>query len=316
MLLLRAVREVAESGDGEEPATISQRRWEVARDRHATWSDAPPARRIAQRLGLPWMKVLEAAFSTTRSQEVVLSQMSRNRDEDGWMTEDYCAFALRLIARRLKLDTLRVHEYRAERERLLAQDARRWLHGRQLRLPTTEQVQVVFPTWAAALDFAGLSPASAAPVHRAPTIIELLNRCYEVYGTQPTKRGRGAGIPFPFRTERWLVSVAEWKETLRERELPVPDGVPPKGQRPVYGDHVGAALAGERLRQSWGDRAACVEWVARYLRELEARQRASVANYRDWRRLNLRAPTYRTLHAHGRWTAVRRDAEQAIADGG
>lgn len=323
MLLLRVVREVAESAGLEEPASISQRRWETARDAHHRWSDAPPARRITERIGLPWSKALEAAFSTIRGQEVVLSQMTRVRDEDNSMTSDYCVYALRLIAQRLGSDTIYIHEYKAERDRLMANDARRWLHGRQLRLPTDAQVVVVFHSWSAALAAAGLSPLPRVGwVHRAPTIIDLLDRCYAIYGTQPSARelkafARGNGIAFPFiQTRKWSEEVADWKQTLSERGLPVPDGLPPRDQRPSYGDDVGAKQAGERGRENWTERAVCVEWVARYLRELEAGRRASVRDYRAWRRANPGAPTFDTIYRHGGWGVVRQDAEVLIADQG
>lgn len=68
MLLLRVVRDVSEGANVENPRAIAQRPWDLARERHELWSGAPPAKRVAERLGLSWMKVLEAAFSETRSQ--------------------------------------------------------------------------------------------------------------------------------------------------------------------------------------------------------------------------------------------------------
>ena len=319
MLLLRVVRDVSEGSNVENPRAIAQRPWDLARERHELWRGAPPAKRVAERLGLSWMKVLEAAFSETRSQGVVLGQMARDRTEDGWLTKDYCVFALALIARRLEAETLRTHEYQAERQIVLDEDARYWRHGRQLRLPTVYQVQKVIESWNKALRLAGLSPLPPTPVHRAPTIIELLDRCYEVYGTQPTKReltdfAHGNGIAFPFRTQKWSVSVGEWKRTLAERGLPVPDGLPARSERPDYGQDIGAGLEGERRRATWDDRRVCVEWVARFLRDLLPGQRADVATYREWRRSNPGAPTYDTLHLNGGWAAARRDAEQSLAE--
>ncbi len=80
------------------------------------------------------------------------------------------------------------------------------------------------------------------------------------YGTQPTKRelndfAHGNGIAFPFRVVKWSVSVAEWKQSLSERGLPVPEGPPPRNQRPDYAENVGAGLEGERRRavDCWDD---------------------------------------------------------------
>ena len=321
LLLLRVVREVSESAGVEEPAAIAQRPWDLAREQHELWSEAPQAKRVAERIGLSWAKVLEAAFSETRSQGVVLGQMARDRSEDGWFNQDYCIFALALIARRLEAETLRTHEYAAERERMLKEDARYWRHGRHLRLPTSDQIQKVTESWDDALRLAGLSPLPPTPAHRAPSMVELLDRCYEVYGTQPTKReltafAHGNGIAFPRRVVTWSVSVAEWKQSLHDRGLSVPDGPPPRGQRPGYADDVGAGLEGERRRTTWDDRRVCVEWVARFLRELLPGQRADIRSYQDWRRFNLGAPTYDTLHRNGGWAAARRDAERLLAETG
>jgi len=150
-------------------------------------------------------------------------------------------------------------------------------------------------------------------------MVELLDRCYEVYGTQPTKReltdfAHGNGIAFPFRVVKWSVSVAEWKQSLSDRGLPVPEGPPPRNQRPVYADDVGAGLEGERRRATWDNRNVCVEWVAHFLRDLLPGQRADVATYREWRRSNPGAPTYGALHLNGGWAAARRDAEQLLAE--
>lgn len=240
MLLLRVVRDVSESADVEDPRAIAQRPWDRAREEHELWRGAPPAKRVAERLGLSWKRVLEAAFSETRSQGVVLGQMTRDRAEDGWMTADFCVFALALVAQRLEAVTLRTHEYQAARDRILAEDARRWRHGRHLRLPSVAQVQKVIESWDEALRLAGLSPLPPTPVHRAPTIIELLDRCHDEYGTQPTcdelrAFARGNGVAFPFQNQRWSVSVTEWKQTLAERGLPVPDGLPARSERPHYG---------------------------------------------------------------------------------
>lgn len=79
--------------------------------------------------------------------------------------------------------------------------------------------------------------------------------------------------------------------------------------RPDYGADVAAVLPGERRRTDRGDREACVAWVARYLRSVEAGQRPGVLGYREWRRRNSEAPAFESLLQHGGWTVVRRDAE-------
>jgi len=76
------------------------------------------------------------------------------------------------------------------------------------------------------------------------------------------------GIPFP-RKERgrpWSDYLRGWKDGRQARGLPVPQGPPPKRQRPDYTQDVGAALPGERrAKKSWEDIDECVDWVVRYL---------------------------------------------------
>lgn len=318
MLLLRAVREVAEDAGVEDPERITQRAWDAAREGHELWCGAPAARRIAERLGLRWQQVREAAYTDAAQPEVVYSQMTRSR-EHGWLTPDYSAFALRLVAGRLSAESLAPHEYAAEREVILTADRKRWRHGRQLRLPTADQVRKVAGTWEQALELAGLRPSPKVSPFVAPSISELLDRCYAVHGTQPCcdelrAFARANGIAFPRLSLKWRELVAEWKASRRERGLPVPEGPPPPHERPDYGADVGAARADERRNTDRSDREECVAWVAKYLRSVEPGKRPGVLDCRQWRRRGHDAPAYESLQQHGGWRAVRREAEKLLIE--
>lgn len=69
---------------------------------------------------------------------------------------------LQIVASRLRTDTLSTSEYRIERDRILAEDWKRWLHGRQLLFPTVEQIVIVAGSWGSALRVAGLRPTRKA----------------------------------------------------------------------------------------------------------------------------------------------------------
>ncbi len=150
------------------------------------------------------------------------------------------------------------------------------------------------------------------------TMSELLDRCYEFHGTEPTVNeadifAKANGLPVKRRSGRpWREWVAEWKDNRRERGLPLPDGPPPFGQRPDYSKDVGAAKAHERRgRRRWDDRDEVVEWVARYLRTLTGRSRGTQRGYLAWASQNPGAPYNETLAKYGGWTVVR-DAAWAV----
>ena len=318
MLLLRAVREVADRAGVEEPERITQRAWDAARDSHELWRGAPAARRIAERLGLSWPQVRVVAYTNAAMPESVYAHKTREHDR-GWLTPDYVVFALRLVARHLEVETMWPHEYTVEREALLAADHKRWKHGRQLRLPSVDQVRKLTDTWEQALELAGLAPLPEVARFTAPTVSELLDRCYDAHGTQPSchelrRFARANRIPFPQLPGKWNDLVAEWKASRRERGLPVPDRPPPLRERPDYGADVGAGRPGERRRADRSDRDECVAWVAKYLRSVEPGKRPGVIDYRQWRRQNPDAPAFESLLQHGGWRAVRQDAERLVLE--
>jgi len=210
-------------------------------------------------------------------------------------------------------------EYRAGRGALLAADGARWMHGRQLRLPSDEQVVARAGSWDAALRLAGLETArerGRADGTRAPRLTDLLARFHDHYWVQPSARdlrafARGNGVPYPAeRDERFAAAVAEWRHQRREHGLPeprVPRRVGGRGHKaPDYTRDVGAARPGERRRDTWS-RAGCVAAVARYLADA-AGQRSSLRGYADWAASHDDAPAPSTIQEHGGWEAARRDA--------
>lgn len=157
-MLIEAVRDVAEASGQQRPERISTRAWDAARPSSQGHSDAPPARRICECLGLGWAKVREIAFMPANAQRIALGR-ALNERQGSWLTEAHGWFALMLVARRLGLQTLTPGQYRVERSKLLA--ARR-SHRRELRLPTDEQIAAVAGSWKRALAGAGLQPRPAS----------------------------------------------------------------------------------------------------------------------------------------------------------
>lgn len=310
LTLLDIVREVAELADVEEPACISTRAWDTARPLSDRYADAPAARRICEHLDLPWPKVRELAFTAGRGRSIALGH-ALNERQGNWLTPEYSDFALRLVARRLSASTLTPGQYRAERAVMLSRD-----RNGQLRLPTEDQIAALAGSWDRALAHAGLRARQGRGGHRArvgpASIVDVLDRCFEHHRAEPTSGelatfARANGIPFP-RRERgrpWSDYVREWKDGRREQGLPVPDGPPPKRQRPDYTQDVGAARPGERRgRKQWDDIDELAEWVARYLRELPRGGRVSKRRYDEWAAGVDGAPWSSNFDAHGGWAAV------------
>jgi hypothetical protein len=100
---------------------------------------------------------------------------------------------------------------------MLDEDRGRWRHGGQLRLPSEHQVIAVAGSWDRALADAGLASRPKVGHKRrtaVPTITEILNRCYEAHGAQPTQReselfARANGIPYRSRPVAWCRSASD-----------------------------------------------------------------------------------------------------------
>lgn len=313
LVLLDVVRDVAEASGSPDPRAVSQRAWDVARD--GVGADAPPARRVSALLRLPWAKVLALAFMDEPGRSVALGRALGEEEQD-WLTPEYAGFVLRLVARRLGKHTVSPREYMRERKALLACDDAHWLHGRRLILPNVEQLRLAAGSWDAALTSAGLGDSHSPGYGRRrkpPSIIDILDRCYEAHGAEPTSSenevfARANGIPYP-RRERgraWSSYVGEWKEGRRGRGLAIPDGPPPTAWRPDYVIDVGAAHAGERRAQSRDDFDEAVSWAMRYLVQLSASERATERGYNAWAS-GQEGACYTgafQLH-HGGWSKVR-----------
>jgi hypothetical protein len=242
----------------------------------------------------------------------------------GWLTVERVRFALRLVAGRRGAVTLTMGAYDAERDALLAQDCRDWLHGRRLRLPDAEAIRVAARGWDAALRLAGLEAGARPPREVRQVILsrlDVMDRFHDHYGEQPTKHAleafaRGNSIPMSDENKRpWSETVAEWRQRRRERGLPEPRPASRKGGRgvkaPDYSANVSAAREGEQShRGKWSNEEACVAWVARYLASLPARERSTQDGYRRWASQHPGAPSPSRFAQHGGWEAIRRAAQE------
>jgi len=322
-MLLRGVRAVAAHANPDEPEGVSQSAFDAARQRCPDRYPLPRAKRITERLGLPWRDVLALAHAPNSAQNRLLGLGVRESAAE-WLTRDCVRSALRVVALRRRADTLTLAEYRVERAAMLAADHSRWMHGGTLRMPTDEQIIAVAGSWEAALRFAGLrAPGDRNPAEgrhdAAPPLVDLLARFHDAHNYQPSARdlrafARANGIPYPSeRTQRFSAAIAQWAQQRREHGLPEPRAVQRTGGRgrkaPAHDADTGAALASEQRRKRW-TRAECVAAVSRYHAQLRPRERSTQRGYTDWAATQPRGttPALATVQEHGGWERVRRDA--------
>lgn len=323
LTLLRGVREVSTLANPNKPTEATQAAFDAARARNQNYAALPRAKRITEQLGLRrWARVLEVAHEPENKHAQLLGWKTKDEEQD-WLTEDYIASVLRLVAHRLGKDTLTLLEYGEDRSKLLAADKARWLHGRQLLLPKPAQIEIVMGSWSAALRAAGLKTRSERdtpndPTH-APTHASLLDLFWQHYKVLPLKKdllafARGNGIPYPYEGRTTFGQErAAWIKARRAAGETMPDTPPPRDQCADYSRNVGAALPGKRTRASWTDPAACIAVVQRYLSELPPGKQAGAESYRAWAKRQTDAtPAINAMTQHGGWTAVRKLAQEEL----
>ncbi|MGO9763612.1 MAG: hypothetical protein ACLP1Q_20360 [Solirubrobacteraceae bacterium] len=313
---------------------MSQRAFDAAANANASAAPAglPAARNIAKSLDLPWREVVALAHEPPGQQNHRLSQKQTAPYQD-WLTEEYVASVLKLAAHRLGVDTLTPDRYRAVAAELAAADNKRWLHGRQLLIPSDDQIITACGGasanaprggggWDRALVLAGLKPrpglGDQGMSRKAPPITDVMERFHDAHGVQPSARtlkafARANGIPYAREEhKKWSEWLDEWKQSRRERGLPEPRVVQHVGGRgvkaPDYAVNVGAARPDEQRLNKWTEET-CAAAVARYLAQLPAGQRSTKRGYDDWAKQQTpRAPASSNFDIRGGWETIRRKA--------
>jgi hypothetical protein len=323
-MLLQGVREVAALANPANPEAVSQRAFDRARATSADHADLPAARQIARELKLKWPEVLTVAHAPENRQANMLANKANHEHAPhGWVTDARIRYALRLVAGRLGVNALSRAAYSEERDVLLNEDARDWLHGGRLRLPDATAMVLARGGWRALLRIAGLKEYSP-PTRTIPQVIvsrvEVMDRFYDRYREQPSfyalvEFARGNKIPMTQEGGRkYSEAIAEWRQRRRDRGESEPRVVEYKGRvkRPDFSANVGAAKPGEHLyRGKWDDEDLCVAWVAYYL-GLHKGKSTTSRTYDEWASHNLGAPKRYKFQRHGGWSVVRRKAEEQL----
>jgi hypothetical protein len=211
-----------------------------------------------------------------------------------------------------------------EREKVLAVDRARWMHG-NLLLPTVEQITHAAGSWEEALRLARLreqrKPGATRKKTNAPLLVDLMERFYDANNVAPTPRrleefARISNVPYPGKRAGNVFKKAkeQWIERRRADGLPNPKPPRSRGRRitnrPLPSIKKGAPLPRERRTDRW-DHDSCVAAVARYIAQLPPgkRARSSSRGYRAWAAAQEHAPAMTTIRCHCKsWEAARRAA--------
>jgi hypothetical protein len=324
--LLQEVREVSKLADPLNPSTVTQRAFDAARSASSDYAHLPLARDIARQLRWSWGTVLETAHMSATTKAKRLG--ARDLKHQDWLTSDYIAYVLKLVARRLEKPTVTTHQYDAERKLMLAANKKNWLHGRQLRLPTAGQI-VLFTrvelygtrslgtsyvnTWDRALTLAGLELAenrnrktTAQPL----PAMELLERYYAQHGEQPTQRrfwkfAQENDLPYVMITaqQKWGEVIQAWKQQRETKGLPAPAPAQPT----TTGEHSIALMRVPRrprhnYTSRWKNHERCLDILIRYLEQLPAKEHATTNSYEVWATSQTDpAPSLPAFKQHGGW---------------
>jgi len=326
--LLEGVREVALLVDPVDLTAVTQRTFDEARSRCPGFERLPAARNVCRRLDLPWATVLELAALRPAKRPRVLGRLQGER-ENAELTPEVLTYALRLVAQRVQKSTITPGEYDAERDELMAADRRHYRNESLLWLPTANQVRVFAGSWIHALAHAELSRGQARGGQlpnqgRTPTVIDVLDRCYEHHGVEATYTqllafARANKVPMKAREKGkpWAEYVQEWRAERQRHGLSEPAGPAPRGAAPDFNQDVGAALPGERRRRYEPDYDNAVDWVVRYLQGLQLGQRPGSRRYDQWARRHNGAPwTSEFRRHHGGWLNVLRAAQARLRAAG
>jgi hypothetical protein len=306
--LIPAIRSVQNRVCPKAPETLTKRQFN--QERAAAGHPAcPAARRISQRLNMPWTRLVTLAASGQHAaQQVGLAAT----DHPGavktypWPRVQY---ALRLCASRIGQTSLSQRQYRDECAKLEARHQRRRRRGRApLRLPTVSHVEQ-YGGWNTAVKRAGLDPAPADSRRFSQRVV--IDHAVDAYiaerKTRPTLKQLRQ-----YAGERcWSLAEAE----KRRYSLVVKEAV----ERAAAGHRPAVPSAGEAVRpeRAKGSRrqailglVALLDWVDQEHPGRSASKRLYVTfqqQHPEW-------PSESRLREHGSFTALRDLAERARHD--
>jgi hypothetical protein len=231
-------------------------------------------------------------------------------------------------------------QYEVEREKMIAENWRYYLHGRRLRLPRAESICLCTQreiygatgagvpqvgTWDRALELADLD--SARRGRRRTTaqplpLLDLLERYCAVYGSEPMPRrlwrfANEQKLPYVMMSGKvaWAEVIALWRRRRNAMGLPAPK--PPEAPNTGENALVGIRIPKKRKsprKSAWRDPEKCLRAITRYLEQIPKGKRANVLDYGAWASQRGRGPSLTALRQHGGWLKMRQIAHQRMLD--
>lgn len=240
LILLQCVRDVSLLVNADEPTQVTQYDFDAAAEQAASNGGPrlPEAKRITERLRKKWREVLTIAHEPPEKHSHLLGCKEAEASAQDWLTEDYIKHVVRRVANRLGVTTLTRGEYGAERDAMLAEDARHWSHRRPLLLPSEDAIVGKLGDWDAALRLArlevGVRPSRGPASFSRLDVMDLF---YNEHGEQPSKTGlddfaRVKNICMSGEERRkWSETVKLWRQRRHDGGLTEPRVVIRRGGR-------------------------------------------------------------------------------------
>jgi hypothetical protein len=260
------------------PLDVIQDEYDSARV-PAGYATSKRAWRIVGQLGTTWDKLKATLLLDGAEYTRTIAQFDWR--ERRAFSDDVIIKALRVVALRLSVDTLRPDPYDKELERLNREERARYRHGAGVAasFPFSPQIDSQFG-WDAALALAGLEPRTGAPRVKGLPAIDVVEMFLEDLGYLPSSFKTLAKYAADKRVSladpegsRMLAPVFP---VLQARRLPkwTPSAPPPPGD-PLPPWNVvplnDPAVAPQNGRGTWG-LAGCIESLITVADEIELRE--------------------------------------------
>lgn len=317
----------------DEPTQITQHDFDAAAEQAASNGGPrlPEAKRITERLRKKWREVLTIAHEPPEKHSHLLGVKEKKEPAQDWLTDEYVAHVVRRVANRLGVTTLSPVAYGAERDAMLAEDARHWSHRRPLLLPSANAIVTKLGDWDAALRLAGLAVNAHPPRRTGVSRLDVMDAFYDKHDEQPSWKAlyefaRVSNICMSREGgQKWSETITAWRQRRHDRGFPEPRVVirggrspradPNRNKRPAYsaGASPISAAGGTPHLRDWSERSDCVAQMERYLRSLAPAEHSTKRGYAAWAREQDGAPAYSSFDQHGGWESVRRDALKHLA---
>lgn len=276
--LSRIVGEVALEVRPDDPFKLTQVQFD-SNVASAGYPDCPTARQIATRLKRPWAEVVEVAVDPKRSEK--RTHQAKTREEPmKHITDRHLFFSLQRVARARGEDSFTEAEYAETREKLIADDRRRWRYGGVLDetlLTSSQIVNYADHDWNAALVLGGLKPHEAEIVAGMP-IVEAIHLYVLSTGLMAPNIDevnrmarelkialRGLRREYEATGKRWADLVAEYQAWCVAEGLEVPAKKPTRNQKPAFNPPAGAVAAATPARRKAWTEDECIEALVEFV---------------------------------------------------